>query len=152
MKNINREGIAINEGAMDDKILQVNNEIDVIIRSLNEIQDKMYELKDYFKGDVANGIQDKFKTISDQYPTFKANLNSYSRDLTNIKSMVMKIDEQSKKFYEEKSDEVIEVKANADAELTEKRARQDSIMQEAYASMSLDSKKSDYKEDNINDK
>ena len=144
--------LAINEPAMDDKILQLNNEIDVIMRSLNEIQNKMYELKDYFKGDVANGIQDKFKTISDQYDTFKANLNSYSRDLTNIKSMMIKIDEQSKQFFEEKSDEVITDRANAEAELEEGRAAQNKIMSDAIAAAQITRVKPDLKEDNINDK
>ena len=144
--------LAINETAMDDKILQLNNEIDVIMRSLNEIQNKMYELKDYFKGDVANGIQDKFKTISDQYDTFKANLNSYSRDLTNIKSMMIKIDEQSKQFFEEKSDEVITDRANAEAELEEGRAAQNKIMSDAIAAAQITRVKPDLKEDNINDK
>lgn len=144
--------LAINEPAMDDKILQLNNEIDVIMRSLNEIQNKMYVLKDYFKGDVANGIQDKFKTISDQYDTFKANLNSYSRDLTNIKSMMIKIDEQSKQFFEEKSDEVITDRANAEAELEEGRAAQNKIMSDAIAAAQITRVKPDLKEDNINDK
>ena len=97
----------INEQDLDDVILQLNNKIDSITETLNNVKMKFYDSKDYFKGDVADKFQAQFKAYSDQYELLKDNLNSYVNDLLNVKSMMGKIDESALKKLQEAVDKTI---------------------------------------------
>ena len=82
----------INETELDDLILQLNNKIDSITTTLNDVKMKFYDTNEFFTCDVASDFQKQFKAYSDQYELLKDNLNSYVRDLMNVKSMMGKID------------------------------------------------------------
>jgi hypothetical protein len=95
--------LAIDENALDDIMLKLNNDIDSISKLLNDIEMKFYNVKEYFSGDVADEIQTKFKSYSDQYSTIKDNLNTYVNDLMIIKSALGKIDIKNTNFFQEET-------------------------------------------------
>ena len=103
MNNTNEFTICINENALDDIMLKLNNVIDSISKLLNDIEMKFYNVKEYFSGDVADEIQTKFKSYSDQYSTIKDNLNTYVNDLMIIKSALGKIDIKNTNFFQEET-------------------------------------------------
>ena len=82
----------INPSELDDIMMELNNDIDSITTTLHDIQMKLYNTKEYFKGDVADELQHNFGKYSEQYDLIKDNLNSYIRDLMNVKTMMNKID------------------------------------------------------------
>ena len=85
----------ITPAELDDIMIKMDDDIDDVLAILNQIKMKMHDLKDDFKGDVADAYQEKFEEYTSQMDTIKDNLNSYINDLVNIKSMFEKIDQQN---------------------------------------------------------
>ena len=108
--------IGINENALDDIMIKLNNDIDSISTLLHDIEMKFYDIKEYFDGDVADEIQNKFKSYSNEFDNIKDNLSSYVTDLMNVKSMLGKIDVSNMNFFIEKQDELNKAKTEQDAE------------------------------------
>lgn len=98
--------VGINENALDDIMLKLNNDIDSISTLLHDIEMKFYDINEYFSGDVADEIQNKFKTYSNEFDNIKENLSSYVRDLMNVKIMMGKIDTSNMNYFIEKQEEV----------------------------------------------
>jgi len=92
--NDNLDGLVVgmNNEAMDELMLSLNNDIDSIMRILHQMDEKFSDIDEYFKGTVASEIQDKYKTYSKQYSRIRDNLNSYVHDLIRIKATVGKMD------------------------------------------------------------
>lgn len=76
----------IKESQLENFILELNNDIDNISCMLENVESIMYDAQDYFKGDVASALNEKFDFYKKQMPIFKQNLNSYSDDLITIKN------------------------------------------------------------------
>ena len=98
--------IGINEPALDDIMLKLNNDIDTISILLHDIEMKMYDINEYFSGDVSDKVKNKFKSYSDQYDTLKDNLNTYVNDIMNVKAMLGKIDMNNQVFFVENAEEI----------------------------------------------
>ncbi len=98
--------IGINEPALDDIMLKLNNDIDTISTLLHDIEMKMYDINEYFSGDVSDKVKNKFKSYSDQYDTLKDNLNTYVNDIMNVKAMLGKIDMNNQVFFVENAEEI----------------------------------------------
>ena len=98
--------IGINETALDDIMLKLNNDIDTISTLLHDIEMKMYDINEYFSGDVSDKVKNKFKSYSDQYDTLKDNLNTYVNDIMNVKAMLGKIDMNNQVFFVENAEEI----------------------------------------------
>lgn len=116
MDNTNDFTIGINENALDDIMLKLNNDIDTISTLLHDIEMKFYDIDQYFKGDVADGVKSKFKSYSDQFEGIRDNLNTYVNDLMNVKAMMGKVDVANMNFFEERADELTKEKTKVDAE------------------------------------
>ena len=116
MNNTNEFTIGINENALDDIMLKLNNDIDSISTLLHDIEMKFYDIDQYFKGDVAESVQNKFKSYSSQFEGIKENLNTYVNDLMNVKSMLGKVDVSNINYFEEKADDLTKEKAVVDSD------------------------------------
>ena len=91
----------IQEEEMDNIMLALNNDIDSIILTLNNLKMKLYDTKEYFKGDVADNFNDKFEDYFAQYEVLKDNplfLMSSEKYTYDSKKMVMKINNNTKEL------------------------------------------------------
>ena len=108
--------IGINEGALDDIMLKLNNDIDSISTLLHDIEMKFYDIEQYFQGDVADSVKSKFKDYSSQFEGIKDNLNTYVNDLMNVKAMLGKVDVANMNYFEEKAGDMAAAEAEVSAE------------------------------------
>ena len=100
---------AMRTNDFDTLILELNDLVDKISFILRQIEMDMYETEEYFTGEVANSIRNKFKTYSIQNQTLINNLLSYPKDLMNVKismydndsKTVTSLNEFSSKFVAE---------------------------------------------------
>ena len=120
--------LGINEGLLDDIMLNLNNDIDLLMSSLNSFKMKINDSKEYFKGDVADSIQEKCNSYFRQFDTIKQNLNSYVDDMRNIKIMMGKIDLQAKKDLGDFTDDTLDATDRAIKEREEKVSIQEAVM------------------------
>lgn len=97
---------AIKEVELDSLVLELNDDVDKIEYILRQVEMLVYDTSDYFKGDVADSIRNKFNTYSVQIETLKNNLLSYPKDLLKIKTGQKDNDQESANILNEYSTEL----------------------------------------------
>lgn len=98
---------AVKETEMENLILELNNDVDNICFVLRDIEMIMYETDEYFKGQVANALRDKFEFYKRQIEVVKNNLLTYPNDLIAIKNSMQNNDKNINVAYAQFSDEII---------------------------------------------
>lgn len=102
---------ALEHNALDTFILEMNSEIDNISVLLREIEMIFYDTNEYFKGDVADALRNKFDRYKRQLEVVKANLLSYPEDLSAIKNSMINNDENLSLAYSKFAENIMK-KAN----------------------------------------
>lgn len=90
----------INEEALNNLVLDLNNDIDKIDFALRQIEMLFYDTEDFFKGEVADSVRAKFKQYSTQIEMLKKNLLSYPQDLLNLKNSIKNNDLESANIFD----------------------------------------------------
>ena len=102
--------IGVNNNKLEDLTLSLNNDIDSISTILSELQMEFYNIRESFKGDVADSFQEKWEHYNKLIPLIKDNLKTYSDDMLSILSLVKQIDNESARTletFEEKTEKSI---------------------------------------------
>lgn len=90
LQNMNYMGstdnaFVIKQPDFDNLVLELNDLVDKIEMILRDVEMKVYNSQEYFKGDVADELRLKFKTYSKQIDVMSNNLLTYSNDLLKLK-------------------------------------------------------------------
>ena len=113
---------AIKDVEYDEVLNTLSNKADRISELFSNIEMEFYDLNEFFKGEVADSIQEKFEVYKNQISTLKANLESYQKDLINIRK------------YHENFDEENSLSLVLQKEEKDENARQDTAKREEYES------------------
>lgn len=96
----------INESSLDNIILELGSSIDNIISLYQEIENLMYDSSEFFKGDAAESLRDKFSIFQKQFEIVKKNYTSYQDDLITIKATMLEQDNSNKSIFEGFSEQI----------------------------------------------
>lgn len=96
----------INESSLDNIILELGSSIDNIISLYQEIENLMYDSSEFFKGDAAESLRDKFSNFQKQFEIVKKNYTSYQDDLIKIKATMLEQDNSNKSVLEGFSEQI----------------------------------------------
>ncbi len=84
--------VALTYDDVDSLALDLYNQIDIILATLNSIKEKFYDMDDYFKGPMADSFKEKYSSFLVKYELIKTNLNTYMDDLMTMKRVYSGID------------------------------------------------------------
>lgn len=84
--------IGINEIAMDNLILDINDRIQLCSQIMNEIEDCVDDTLNNYHSETKNKLQQKFLNLKHGFPILINNLETYSNDLVRAKNGCMVID------------------------------------------------------------
>ena len=78
--------ISINEEGIDRLVLDLSDHFERINSILNEINDLIYDSKNYFKCSANDVLLKQYSEMKVNIDNFKANVASYSTDLIKVKN------------------------------------------------------------------
>lgn len=106
--------LGIKEGALENLVLELNNDVDKIDFLLRQVEMLMYDTNDFFKGQNADHFRDKFETFRQSIETIKLNLLSYPNDLLKIRDSVKNFDSRVSNQFQEFSTDIRNEAKNID--------------------------------------
>lgn len=96
----------INTSYLDELVLELNNEVDDIGVLLEDIENKISDMKANFKGKAADALFEKFTFYQEQIEKFKINLLSYPKDLLALRNSMLDNEKNLQKAYNEFTEEI----------------------------------------------
>lgn len=85
---------------LENLVLELNNDVDNISSLLHQIDMIIYDTNDYFKGNVAEAIREKYEKYKSKNEIIISNLTSYADDLLAIKKSLENNDNKMSVAYD----------------------------------------------------
>lgn len=81
----------VNKELMDKLVIDLQNQKEDIISTLNDIEDYTKDIGNDFDNEIGQIFQEKLSSLTDSFPKINTNLEIYITDLTNSKQKRAKL-------------------------------------------------------------